>query len=52
MVYMTKLRTNIYLEKEQKRRLDRLSVKTGAPVAALIRLAINAYLKTRGKEAR
>jgi predicted DNA-binding protein len=49
MVYMTKLRTNIYLDRRQKVRLDKLSAKTGAPVAALIRRAIDAYLRSRGK---
>jgi ribbon-helix-helix protein len=48
---MPKLRTNIYLDQHQKTLLDRLSAKTGAPVAELIRRAINAYLKSRGKGA-
>jgi predicted DNA-binding protein len=45
MVYMTKIRTNIYLDKPQKIQLDKLSAKTGAPVAVLIRRAIDGYLK-------
>jgi predicted DNA-binding protein len=47
MAVVTKLRTNIYLDKQQKARLDRLSAKTGAPVAVLIRRAIDAYLKSK-----
>ena len=40
---------NVFLELQQKQALDKLSAKTGAPVAELIRRAINAYLK-RGRE--
>jgi len=40
---------NVFLEPKQKQALDKLSAKTGAPVAELIRRAIDAYLK-RGKE--
>ena len=50
LVYMTKLRMNIYLNKEQKQVLEKLSAKTGAPVAELIRRAIDAYLVSRKKE--
>jgi len=46
---MSKIRMNVFLELQQKQALDRLSAKTGAPVAELIRRAINAYLK-RGRE--
>jgi predicted DNA-binding protein len=42
---MTKERTNIYLEEEQIKRLRALQKKTGAPVAELVRRAIDAYLK-------
>ena len=47
---MTKIRTNIYLTPAQKRLLERLSARTGAPVAELVRRAIDAYLATRKKE--
>jgi hypothetical protein len=41
---------NIYVNKEQKTVLERLSDKTGAPVAEPIRRAIDAYLTSRKKE--
>ena len=41
---------NIYLNQAQKKLLEKLSAKTDAPVAALIRRAIDAYLATRKKE--
>jgi len=44
---MPKIRTNIYLTDKQKALLDKLSEKTGAPVAELIRRAIDAYLVLR-----
>jgi predicted DNA-binding protein len=47
---MRKLRTNVYLTAEQKRLLDRLSTKTGARMAELIRRAIDIYLASRKKE--
>jgi len=47
---MMKMRMNIYLTKEQKKALEKLSAKTGAPVAELVRRAIDAYLTTRKKE--
>jgi predicted DNA-binding protein len=40
-----KKRTNIYLTSEQLAKLKKLSEKTGAPASALIRKAIDAYLK-------
>lgn len=40
-----KIRTNIYLTAEQKAALDRLSSKSGAPVAELIRRFVDAGLK-------
>jgi hypothetical protein len=46
---MRKVRTNIYLDKRQKTFLDRLSAKTGASVAELIRRAIDVFLRSRGK---
>lgn len=42
-------RTNIWLGDGQKRKLEALSKKTGAPVSALIRKAIDAYLKGKPK---
>ena len=50
MVSVTKLRMNVYLNEKQKEVLERLSDKTGAPVAELIRRAIDQYLTTRKKE--
>jgi predicted DNA-binding protein len=47
---MTKLRTNIYLTLDQKKLLEKLSDRTGAPVAELVRRAIDAYLVARRKE--
>lgn len=38
-------RTNIYLKPEQLKKLAALSEKSGAPMAVLIRRAIDAYLK-------
>lgn len=43
---------NIYLSAKQKGLLERLSTKTGAPVAELVRRAVDAYVKTRKKELR
>jgi len=47
---MAKTRMNIYLNREQKRKLEKLSDKTGAPVAELVRRTIDAYLTLRKKE--
>jgi len=47
---MTKIRTNIYLGGQQKLLLEKLSDRTGAPVAELVRRAIDAYLVARKKE--
>jgi hypothetical protein len=41
---------NVYLNEKQKEVLERLSDKTGAPVAELIRRAIDQYLTMRKKE--
>ena len=41
---------NIYLSEKQKGLLEKLSAKTGAPVAELVRRAVDAYVKTRKKE--
>jgi predicted DNA-binding protein len=40
-------RTNVYLREEQLKRLEAASEKSGAPVAELIRRAIDAYLKKK-----
>nr|BAL58639.1 hypothetical conserved protein [Candidatus Acetothermum autotrophicum] len=37
-------RTQIYLDEEQKKELDRLSAKRGVPIAELIRAAIDQML--------
>lgn len=42
-----RIRTNIYLDSKQKALLEKLSANTGAPVAELIRRAIDAYLISR-----
>jgi len=42
---LNKLRVSIYLSSKQKTDLDKLSERTGAPVAELVRRAIDAYLK-------
>ena len=47
---MPKLRTNVYLTSEEKKLLEKLSDRTGAAVAELIRRAIDAYLIARKKE--
>ena len=41
---ITKIRTNIFLTRTELKRLRALSSKTGAPVAALVRRAIDEYL--------
>jgi len=38
-------RTNIHLKDDQIKRLKALSAKTGAPLAELVRRAVEAYLK-------
>jgi hypothetical protein len=50
MMVMPKIRTNVYLTPAQKKLLEKLSDKTGAPVAELVRRAIDAYLVARRKE--
>ena len=46
-MYMYVKRTNIYLREDPLRRLKAISEQTGAPVSALIRKAIEEYLKKR-----
>jgi predicted DNA-binding protein len=41
------IRTNLYVKREQLATLKALSGETGAPVAALIRKAIDEYLKAQ-----
>lgn len=43
-------RTALFLEENQIKKLTVLSEKTGAPIAELIRRAIDAYLDSRKKE--
>jgi predicted DNA-binding protein len=43
-------RTALFLKEEQVEKLQVLSEKTGAPVAELIRRAIDKYLQERAKE--
>jgi predicted DNA-binding protein len=43
-------RTALFLKEEQLKKLLALSEKTGAPVAELVRRAIDAYLLSRKKE--
>ncbi len=48
--YMTMKRTALFLKEAQIKKLVKLSEKTGAPVAELIRRAIDKYLLERAKE--
>jgi len=43
-------RTALFLKEDQRKKLLALSDKTGAPVAELIRRAIDKYLLERAKE--
>jgi predicted DNA-binding protein len=47
---MTMKRTALFLREEQIKKLQKLSDKTGAPVAELIRRAIDRYVQERSKE--
>jgi predicted DNA-binding protein len=47
---MAMKRTALFLKEQQLERLQALSEKTGAPVAELIRRAIDKYLQERAKE--
>jgi predicted DNA-binding protein len=49
---ITKIRTNIFLTKTELKKLRALSGKTGAPVAELVRRAIDEYLERFKKEAK
>jgi len=48
--YMVMKRTALFLKEEQIEKLQKLCDKTGAPVAELIRRAIDRYLQERAKE--
>jgi predicted DNA-binding protein len=48
--YVLMRRTALFLKEEQLKKLLTLSEKTGAPVAELIRRAIDKYLLERAKE--
>lgn len=52
MLYMeTKKRTSLFLSEHQLKELARLSEETGAPVAELVRRAIDLYLeRQKGKD--
>jgi predicted DNA-binding protein len=43
-------RTALFLKEQQLEKLQTLSDKTGAPIAELVRRAIDAYLLLRKKE--
>jgi hypothetical protein len=47
--YMSMKRTALFLKEQQLDKLQKLSDKTGAPVAELVRRAIDAYLLSRKK---
>jgi predicted DNA-binding protein len=50
LLYMLMKRTALFLKEEQLAKLQTLSDKTGAPVAELVRRAIDVYLLSRKKE--
>jgi predicted DNA-binding protein len=45
-------RTALFLKEQQLNKLQKLSDKTGAPVAELVRRAVDAYLLSRKREIR
>jgi hypothetical protein len=45
-----KKRTVVYLDLAEREALERLSAKTGAPIAELVRRAVAQYLKKTKKE--
>jgi predicted DNA-binding protein len=49
-VLVVKVKTALWLKQEQVKKLKVQSDKTGAPVAELIRRAIDKYLQERAKE--
>jgi predicted DNA-binding protein len=48
--YLPMKRTALFLKEDQLKKLQTLSDKTGAPIAELIRRAIDKYLHERAKE--
>jgi predicted DNA-binding protein len=48
--YVVMRRTALFLKEDQLKKLQILSEKTGAPVAELIRRAIDNYLRERARE--
>ena len=52
VLYWLMKRTALFLKEQQLTKLQKLSEKTGAPVAELVRRAIDAYLLSRKKELR
>lgn len=49
---ITKIRTNIFLTRTELKKLRALSNKTGAPLAELVRRAIDGYLERFEKKAK
>jgi predicted DNA-binding protein len=49
---MVMRRTALFLKEEQIKKLLMLSEKTGAPVAELVRRAIDCYLRERAKQSK
>ncbi len=45
MQKLNMIRVNVYLSPKQKSDVEKLSAKTGAPVAELVRRALDAYIK-------
>jgi predicted DNA-binding protein len=50
LISMLMKRTALFLKEEQLEKLQTLSDKTGAPIAELVRRAIDVYLLSRRKE--
>jgi predicted DNA-binding protein len=49
---ITKIRTNIFLTNTELKKLRALSTKTGAPVAVLVRRAVDEFLEKSEKKAK
>ena len=45
MISKRKTRLNTYLDTQQREKLQKLSQKSGAPIAELVRRAVELYLK-------
>ena len=52
LLSMLMRRTALFLKEQQLEKLQTLSEKTGAPIAELVRRAIDVYLLSRKKELR